>query len=965
MSGDCLKIYYQNVRGLNTNATKVRHQIINNYYDIYIFTETWLSSGVFDCEIFENGYNVYRRDRETSSLSSKVGGGGVLIAVSNRFISTRLTDYESEGEDLWVSVTSKYQGRPISVNICAVYLPPPMNNNSLNIFIDKCNTILQSHCDCDYTLIAGDFNMGGITWQRSNDDRNLSLIPSDYGNSELVCKLIDFLVLNDLRQFNAINNKKDKILDLILCDQDVLNIKECLQPVRDVDTHHPALEIKMNIKTETFKKSIHIKRHNFYKADYKAINTYLESVNWTEELGSCIDINQSVTRFYEIIENVIKKHVPMTQSRPGSYPIWFSNQLIHMFKLKNKYHKKYKKYKNPLDKLEYEYLRNDCNKQIKECYNKYIYTIENDIKRNPKRFWSHVKNLRRNCSSYPDTMTLANVSTSDTKHIADLFATHFSSVYEVDNNKHTYSKTSMPNDKQINNSIKFSPDVIMKSLKKLDITKSAGPDNIHPILLVNCANALSLPLSILYNRSLETGIFPDTWKIARVVPIHKNGKREWIVNYRPVSVLSTVSKVFESLVYSLICTQVHKYISDEQSGFMAKRSTNTNLMLFVSDIIEKVDQGLQVDAVYTDFSKAFDKVNHNILLEKLHLYGVPDGLLRWCDSYLRGRASVVVVDGYQSSPFTADSGVPQGSVLGPLFFNVFINDIIETVKHSKIYLFADDLKLTKTVSNLKDSNELQEDVDSLQKWCDKNKMFLNAAKCHHIKFTKKRIGFQSDYRISGNKLEEVTTIRDLGVLIDSKLRFTYHIDRAVKEANRALGFVLRNTKCFRKPSTIILLYNSYVRSKLEYCSSVWCPSYNVHIKRIERVQKKLISNLTYRFNAPLSQKTYSDKAKYFHLEPLSVRRIIMDMSNLYKLMNGWIDSPMLLNQFNFNVPQRLPRHPCTLFKTKFCRTKLGQDSPVVRLSRLYNEFSSKMPKLDIHSQSLHGFLSIIRECDLS
>lgn len=969
MTTDCLNIYYQNVRGLNTVSAEVRQQISNNNYDVYIFTETWLNGGCFDCEFFESGYNVYRRDRETTA-STKSRGGGVLIAVSDRLVSTRVDENEGDCEDVWVKVTAGSGRRPSTLNICAIYLPPPVRNDDVKTFTDKVNSILQNSSDRENTLIVGDFNMGGIAWQRDGDNDTCGMTPVGYGNCELFCRLVDFLMLNDLGQYNNVKNKNNKVLDLILCNKEsIIHVTECHNPIKDIDRHHPALEIQLKMSVESLKKTVKIERKNFYKGDYSAINDYLKSVDWGKELERFDNVNEMVSRFYEILHETITKHIPMSKNRPKSYPVWYSPQLIKLLKKKLKYHRRFKKYGNPLDKLEFDYLRADSGRMIKECYKKYIGTIEYDLKKNPKFFWTHIKNLRKCCSSYPSTMILNNTISSDTHKIPDMFATHFSSVYEAGDSDLDDYVTNRPSDLNSNiqdvlNPPQFSPEDVNKKLKKIDTAKGVGPDNVHPLYLVRCADELTLPLCMLFNRSMQTGMFPDTWKMARVVPIYKNGKKDHISNYRPIAIISAIAKIFESMVHAIIYAHIQKHIINEQHGFMKMRSTCTNLVLFASDLVETVDRGSQVDAVYTDFSKAFDKVNHKILLDKLYLFGITDNILDWCRSYLTKRPMEVVVENEKSKPFLAHSGVPQGSVLGPLFFNIFINDLSENIKYSRLYLFADDLKLTKEITCMEDSRLLQDDIDNLQHWCTSNKMLLNASKCHHIKFTRKHNKFRTDYIINGTRLAEVDTIRDLGITVDGQLCFSNHIDRIIKEANKSLGFILRNTKDFKKPSSLILLYNSYVRSKLEYCSTVWSPDYTIHKNRIERVQKKFIRSLSYRFQTPKTVKTYAEKLKHFHLDTLSGRRLCLDMSFLHKVVNDKIDSPTLVGQFVYHVPTRIPRYPCRLFKPKFCRTRLGRNSPVVRLARLYNDLTNKLPELDIHFQRLPKFLRIIRKSDV-
>ena len=215
-------------------------------------------------------------------------------------------------------------------------------------------------------------------------------------------------------------------------------------------------------------------------------------------------------------------------------------------------------------------------------------------------------------------------------------------------------------------------DIVTKKLKLLNINKSSGPDDIPPIFLCNCANTLAPPLTKIFNASLKQGIFPEVLKEARVVPVHKKGNKTDISNYRPISILSSIAKVFESLIYPLILSHVRNALSNDQHGFLPKRSTNTNLVGYVNQAAELVDQNIQVDTIYTDFSNAFDRVDHRILVQKLRAYGVRDPLLSWCRSYLNNRKSRVVLDGSASIQYRIVSGVPQGSNLGPLFFLIYL-----------------------------------------------------------------------------------------------------------------------------------------------------------------------------------------------------------------------------------------------------------------------------------------------------
>ncbi|KAG6441632.1 hypothetical protein O3G_MSEX001902 [Manduca sexta] len=247
---------------------------------------------------------------------------------------------------------------------------------------------------------------------------------------------------------------------------------------------------------------------------------------------------------------------------------------------------------------------------------------------------------------------------------------HFSSVYEI--NTHTKFV-----DENVSNTCDFVIDMkhIKSVVQKLNISKGVGPDNIPPLFIRKTVNNLLVPLKAIFNKSLTSGIFPNKWKEARIVPIFKNGKKDLVLNYRPISILSTFAKIFEVLVYPYVYNLVKNQISPHQHGFMLKRSTNSNLLNYIDDVALAVDAGYQVDAIYTDFSKAFDKVNHTLLLKKLNHFGVNGKMLGWCKSYLENRSSVVVIDGYKSKSFVASSCVPQGSNLGPLF-SMFMSMIL-------------------------------------------------------------------------------------------------------------------------------------------------------------------------------------------------------------------------------------------------------------------------------------------------
>lgn len=674
-----------------------------------------------------------------------------------------------------------------------------------------------------------------------------------------------------------------------------------------------------------------------------------------------------VDMFYNTIRDIIRRYVPMANSSKNKYPLWYSKSLIKVLNEKNKYRKRYSKYKNPLDDMTYRLLKERSLKLIQINYKHYLESIESSLTSNPKIFWSFLKQKRNALSCYPSTMHYNSVTTSHKLEVSNFFASYFSSVYDYNignctdgplvesNNVLMPTVSDNPKSRNLNNII-FTNDMVEKALKGLDPCKGAGSDGIPPVFVNKCSKSLAEPLCMIFNRSLQTGHFPTLWKEALVVPIHKSGDKSAVDNYRPVSILSTFGKVFESLVYPIIFWHVKQLLLPQQHGFIRARSTSTNLATFLTDIVDAVDRGTPVDVIYTDFSKAFDKVNHQILINKLFSCGITGNLLSWCASYLVERLSKVAIDGFTSDAYMASSGVPQGSHLGPLFFNIFINDVDSCFLNSKIYLYADDLKVAMRQNNESDHRLLQEDLNRFSSWCESNKIKLNAEKCYFVHFSRRLTPNTNIYKIGDQVIQEVDVIRDLGVHIDSKLRFHVHIDKIAKKGFKLMGFVLRNCKQFKRSSSKIAVFNSLVRSGLEYGSVVWSPLYEIHKQRLESIQRKFLYHLSYQCKLAKRLPTYETRLEYFKLLSLEDRRKVLDFMFLYKIINNKVDCADLLSRINYNVPSKLARLSRYLpFKANTFRTNLGHFSA---MDRIQSQFSKLSRSNDVDmSYSLRKFKS--------
>ena len=552
-------------------------------------------------------------------------------------------------------------------------------------------------------------------------------------------------------------------------------------------------------------------------------------------------------------------------------------------------------------------------KAVKFAKKKYQKGLAASIKTSPKSFWSHVKEETKSKSTIGDLRDKDGDLKTEDQEKANILNDFFSSVFTVEGNSELPDFEQKVKDEDFINQIEINAVKVLKQLKSLNVSKSCGPNNCHPFFLKECAEEIYLPLTDIFHKSLSSGVIPDDWKKANITCIFKKGNKQDPGNYRPVSLTSVICKLLERTVREKIVNHlsVNKLLSDSQFGFRKNRSTILQLLTVMNEWTEALDDGIQIDTVYLDFRKAFDSVPHKRLIKKLEGYGIKGILLEWFKNFLNGRQQRVVINGKTSDWTNVFSGIPQGSILGPILFIIFINDLPGVVGNV-CKLFADDCKLYKNIKSEADLKELQEDIYRLCQWSKEWLLGFNFKKCKIVSYGNCQFEYEYymiDEQNNYHKLSNEDSECDLGVLFKSNLKFDEHIDNTINKVNRIIGLIKRKFKFIDK-DLFLTLYKSLIRSHLDYGNLIFYPTTKKYKQVLENAQRRAT-----RLVPELRGLSYRERLVELNLSTLDYRRKRFDIIQVFKIIHKIDDIDMNVF-FSFDENTQLRGHNLKLKKPR-------------------------------------------------
>ena len=673
----------------------------------------------------------------------------------------------------------------------------------------------------------------------------------------------------------------ENILDLVLVYERNFVFKiEHFAPVGNSD--HDTIGITLNTMTCSPIQGLNM--FNYNKANYEVLDIEVNKVDWDREVER-LSVNDLWLLLIGILNNFKEKFIPKFKNRVNNEVPWLNATLKKMIKKRNNLYKRFNKSNQMYFKIKYKQMRNKVTKQIRILKEKYESKIIKRAKNNRKVFYTYVNSNKKGGGSRKVGPLMKESEEDGTEEIVeddnsvaallnDYFCTVFNRVKKEDKLNIMIESRK---EEEVLDSINISDEDVKKAISAFKVNKSPGIDNITSTYAIKIKDIVAKPLRLLFNKSLQTNDIPEDWKKANITPIFKKGDKSLVENYRPVSLTVFFGKVMEKIVKQRIdkFLETNEQVNTTQHGFRKGRSCLTNLLVSEHSKMKIVDEGGQVDIVYLDFQKAFDKVPHARLMKKVRSYGIVGLVGGWIERWLEYRQQRVVINGRYSEWREVGSGVPQGSILGPLLFTLYINDIGNGLSNSLLN-FADDTKLWGKVNSNEDVASMKEDLNKLSKWSKDNEMPFNVSKCCVMHVGKKNA--KEVYKIDGLVIEKVKEIKDLGVFFTEGCKPTVNCNKVCKSASKIIGLIRRKV-ANKGMEGMLILYKTLVRPILDYCIPVWRPYLRKDINKLEKIQKRYTKMIK-----DCRGKNYQQRLKVIGLTSLEERHYRADMIQVFKVL---------------------------------------------------------------------------------
>ena len=876
-----------------------------NNFDVLCLCETWLTPEMKDAELFLPNYTFFRSER-SANISGSSRHGGVLIGLQSSFNSSQLhlpSKFDGSCAACVVSVGTERLG------VVCCYFPPNISPYALpSDDVTELFDIFKGF-RLKNLIICGDFNFPHIDW-------------ADYSTScQNEATFINAIEGLNLEQHVDFPTTASNTIDLFLTAGciDVIDISSPPTLLSDLSDHVAILAV-VSLPSSMCSPRLRTQSgYSYCNGDYEKMQEMIQTNSFN---GICwSNVNVLLGEWYKWVDNIMSQCIPKRTMHRASLPPWVSRETSNMLKRLSTARYRYND-THPKVLL----LASQCNRLLEAEKSHYEAILS--AGRSSSRLFKYFRTFQK--SAIPASVFLDSDVATTQKHQAQLFSDYFSAQYIQSS---PFDSSSLDMDQAYTGNLIHDFDLNRGKLElicvQLDVTKSRGPDALPPILFKRCVSLAHSLHQLLY-KIKQTSVYPDAWKQSLVIPVHKKGSKADVRNYRPVSLLCIPSKILERCIFHSLYEHYRPMLNESQFGFRKHRSCTLQLLKYTDMLYRAIDAGKQFDVVYTDFEKAFDRVDHGILLRKLYSTGVRGRLFKLIQSYLTGRIQRVRIGESLSKPLTVTSGVPQGAILAALLFLVFINDLPSCCVTSLPLLAADDAKF---ISVAISEHSLQHDLDNVFQWTLENNIPFNVKKCSHFS----SIRSPSPLFFNGMQIQNVQQQLDLGVMMDWKLNWTPHVKRTAHKAMTAFHLIRRNS-----PSLPVFaklnLYKSMILPILTYSSVAI--DYNVGCMRIvEGIQRKVCRWI-------LGDCDYKDALKKLNILPIPYYLQLNDLLTLSKILSNVYDVSFE-NNYAYRVPHVTTRASTeVLFIETRPRLRIAEQSFWFRTLRLANRLP---PTVDVHN----------------